>query len=65
MKMTVRNKIPGHETWQDHVTYVFDEVLGKLAPDAKIDIIGLAEGSLAAVRYLAEHCKDPYLHPNL
>ncbi|EZF10233.1 hypothetical protein H112_08443 [Trichophyton rubrum D6] len=55
MKMTVRNKIPGHETWQDHVTYVFDEVLGKLAPDAKIDIIGLAEGSLAAVRYLAEH----------
>ncbi|EEQ30544.1 hypothetical protein McanCB56680_007104 [Microsporum canis] len=55
MKMTVRNKIPGNETWQDHVTYVFDEVLDKLAPDAKIDVIGLAEGSLAAVRYLAEH----------
>lgn len=61
MKMTVRNKVPGHETWQDHITYVFDEVLGKLAPDAKIDIIGLAEGSLAAVRYLAEHCKNPSL----
>ncbi|KAK2867998.1 hypothetical protein FQN49_003260 [Arthroderma sp. PD_2] len=56
MKMSIRNKIPNNETWQDHVTYVFDEVLGKLASsDAKIDIIGLAEGSLAAVRYLAEH----------
>ncbi|KAF3490910.1 uncharacterized protein GIQ15_00427 [Arthroderma uncinatum] len=56
MKMTVRNKIPGNETWQDHVTYVFDEVLGKLtSSDAKIDVIGLAEGSLATVRYLAEH----------
>ncbi|KAK2766505.1 hypothetical protein FQN53_006722 [Emmonsiellopsis sp. PD_33] len=56
MKMSFRNKIPGSESWQDHVTYVFEEVLGKLvAADAKIDIIGLAEGGLAAVRYLAEH----------
>ncbi|KAK2808976.1 hypothetical protein FQN50_004250 [Emmonsiellopsis sp. PD_5] len=60
MKMSFRNKIPGNESWQDHVTYVFEEVLGKLvAPDAKIDIIGLAEGGLAAVRYLAEHCMWP------
>lgn len=65
MKMTVRNKIPGNETWQDHVTYVFDEVLGKLAPDAKVDVIGLAEGSLAAVRFLAEHCKNPVRAPGV
>ncbi|PGH05043.1 hypothetical protein GX51_03140 [Blastomyces parvus] len=56
MRMRFRNKIPGNETWQDHITYVFEEVLGKLAaPDVKIDIIGLAEGGLGAVRYLAEH----------
>ncbi|EDN08878.1 predicted protein [Histoplasma mississippiense (nom. inval.)] len=56
MRMTFRNKIPGNETWQDHITYVFEEVLGKLAaPDVRIDIIGLAEGGLGAVRYLAEH----------
>ncbi|KKZ61543.1 hypothetical protein EMCG_03877 [[Emmonsia] crescens] len=56
MRMTFRNKIPGNETWQDHITYVFEEVLGKLAaPDVKIDVIGLAEGGLGAVRYLAEH----------
>ena len=58
MKMTFRNKIPGNESWQDHVTYVFEEVLGKIvSEDTKIDIIGLAEGGLGAIRYLAEHCK--------
>ncbi|OJD09864.1 hypothetical protein ACJ73_10048 [Blastomyces percursus] len=57
MRMTLRNKIPGNETWQDHITYVFEEVLGRLAmPDVKIDVIGLAEGGLGVVRYLAEHC---------
>ncbi|PGH09876.1 hypothetical protein AJ79_05603 [Helicocarpus griseus UAMH5409] len=56
MRMTVRNKIPGNETWRDHIIYVFEEVLCKLAAsDAKIDIIGLAEGGLGAVRYLGEH----------
>lgn len=57
-KMGYRNKIPGNETWQDHITYVFEEVLGKIVPkNAKIDIVGLAEGGLGAIRYLAEHCK--------
>lgn len=63
MRMTFRNKIPGNETWQDHITYVFEEVLGKLAaPDVKIDVIGLAEGGLGAVRYLAEHCTFYFFH---
>jgi hypothetical protein len=58
MRMSIRNKIPGNETWQDHVTHVFENVLGKIvSKDVKIDIIGLAEGGLGAVRYLAEHCK--------
>jgi hypothetical protein len=59
MKMSIRNRIPGNETWQGHVTYVFEEVLAKLvSKDAKIDIIGLAEGGIAAIRYLAEHCTN-------
>lgn len=57
MKMNIQNKIPGNETWQDHITYVFEEVLAKqVSKTAKIDIIGLAEGGLGAIRYLAEHC---------
>lgn len=60
MKMSIRNKIPENETWQSHITYVFEEVLAKNVPEtAKIDIIGLAEGGLGAIRYLAEHCKAP------
>lgn len=64
MKMTFRNKIPGNESWQAHVTYVFEEVLDNMvSEDTKIDIIGLAEGGLAAIRYLAEHCKTLLHHP--
>ncbi|EEP80691.1 predicted protein [Uncinocarpus reesii 1704] len=62
MKMSYRNKIPGNENWQDHITYVFEEVLAKsLSETAKIDIIGLAEGGLGAIRYLAEHCRYTHL----
>ncbi|KAI1947238.1 hypothetical protein LOZ12_000791 [Ophidiomyces ophidiicola] len=56
MRMGPQNKIPGNETWQDHITYVFEHVLDKMTPKtAKIDIIGLAEGGLGAIRYLAEN----------
>ncbi|EFW16625.1 hypothetical protein D8B26_001381 [Coccidioides posadasii str. Silveira] len=56
MKMSHHNKIPENGNWQEHITYVFEEVLGKMVPEtAKIDIIGLAEGGLGAIRYLAEH----------
>ncbi|KAL3442068.1 Arb2 domain-containing protein [Aspergillus insuetus] len=54
---TKRNKIPGNENWQAHVSSVFGGILsarGQLArKDAKIDVIGVAEGGLGAVRYLA------------
>ncbi|KAG2418734.1 hypothetical protein HFD88_001835 [Aspergillus terreus] len=59
MMMSSRNKIPGHHDWQAHVESVFDEVLaarGRLVrKDAKIDIIGLADGGLGVVRYLARN----------
>ncbi|PYI07261.1 hypothetical protein BO78DRAFT_429075 [Aspergillus sclerotiicarbonarius CBS 121057] len=65
--MTRRNKIPGNENWQEHVNCVFDEILaarGRLVrADAKIGVIGLVDGGLAAIRYLANDWKEwrPYI----
>lgn len=63
-RMTYRNKIPDNESWQDHVECVFDEILaarGKLVrADAKIDVVGIAEGGLGAVRYLRSECTLPH-----
>lgn len=60
LTMTRRNKIPSNQDWQEHVACVFDEILsarGRLVrEDAKIDIIGLSEGGLGAIRYLAAEC---------
>ncbi|KAJ9201920.1 hypothetical protein DTO164E3_3358 [Paecilomyces variotii] len=57
-RMTHRNKIPRNGNWEEHVQCVFEDVLKArgelLSENAKIDIIGLAEGGLAAVTYLAE-----------
>jgi hypothetical protein len=58
---TKRNKIPGNENWQAHIGSVFNGILsarGQLVrKDAKIDVIGLAEGGLGAIRYVALNCK--------
>lgn len=65
-RMTDRNKIPDNESWQDHVECVFDEILaarGKLVrADAKIDVVGIAEGGLGAARYLRSECTLPHFH---
>lgn len=54
---SVKNFVPGNETWEKHVEYVFDNVLDKmLAKYVEIDIIGVAEGGVGAVRYLAKNC---------
>ncbi|PKY06589.1 hypothetical protein P168DRAFT_288525 [Aspergillus campestris IBT 28561] len=56
--MSDRNKIPGNETWQEHIYHVFERILNPngrfVRKDAKIDIIGLADGGLGAIRYLAD-----------
>lgn len=61
-RMTHRNKIPRNGNWEEHVQCVFEDVLKSrghlLSENAKIDIIGLAEGGLAAVTYLADNCKS-------
>lgn len=60
LQMTYRNHIPQSQNWQEHVECVFEQVLAArgrfLREDAKIDIIGLAEGGAGAVSYLARNC---------
>ncbi|RJE17419.1 hypothetical protein PHISCL_10244, partial [Aspergillus sclerotialis] len=60
--MSDRNKIPKNANWQEHVECVFEDILssrGKLVrADAEIDVIGLAEGGLGAVQYLAENWRS-------
>ncbi|KAL2223180.1 Arb2 domain-containing protein [Thermoascus aurantiacus ATCC 26904] len=62
LRMTHRNKIPRNKDWQEHVECVFEEILAArgrfLREDAKIDIIGLVEGGLGAVRYLAKNWQN-------
>ncbi|PLN80712.1 Arb2 domain-domain-containing protein [Aspergillus taichungensis] len=56
--MSDRNKIPRNETWHGHICHVFETLLNPqgrfVRKDAKIDIIGLADGGLGAIRYLAD-----------
>ncbi|GFF49514.1 isoform 3 of protein FAM172A [Aspergillus udagawae] len=56
LTMTRRNKIPSNQDWQEHVACIFEDILsarGRLVrEDVKIDIIGLSEGGLGAIRYL-------------
>lgn len=67
--LSQRNKIFLNEDWQTHVECVFEEVLsarGKLVrDDAKIDVVGMAEGALGAVQYLAHECEFQPLHLKL
>jgi hypothetical protein len=63
LRQTYRNVVPGNANWREHVRYIFENVLApgnKLVnPNAKIDIIGVEEGGLAAAEYLVESCKCP------
>ncbi|THC91880.1 hypothetical protein EYZ11_008657 [Aspergillus tanneri] len=57
LTMTRRNKIPGNTSWQEHIDCVFDEVLAAgsrlIREDATIQVVGLVDGGLGAIRYLA------------
>ncbi|GKZ25996.1 hypothetical protein AbraIFM66951_001972 [Aspergillus brasiliensis] len=65
--MTRRNKIPGNGDWQEHIQYVFEEILavrGRLVrADAKIGVVGLDDGGLGVIRYLASNWEAwrPYI----
>jgi hypothetical protein len=53
------NRIPGNESPEKHVQYVFENIVNnkKFAnPDAKIDVIGVKDGGEIALAYLDETC---------
>ncbi|KAE8356564.1 Arb2 domain-containing protein [Aspergillus coremiiformis] len=62
LMMTHRNQIPGNADREEHTACVFNEILadrGRLVRgDARIQIIGVADGGLGALRYLANHWED-------
>ncbi|RAL10333.1 uncharacterized protein BO97DRAFT_471812 [Aspergillus homomorphus CBS 101889] len=56
-EMSHRNTIPGHESWKQHIDRVFEDILSargrRVRPDARISVVGVSEGGLGAVQYLA------------
>ncbi|KAJ6020631.1 hypothetical protein N7540_006135 [Penicillium herquei] len=63
--MSWRNKIPHNNDWTQHVQYVFKKVLWPYVNGKKtrIDVIGMSEGGLAALKYLQAdwHVWQPYI----
>lgn len=61
LKQTYRNVIPRNTNWREHVKCIFEDILDPgskmVKPKAKIDIIGVEEGGLAAAEYLTDHCE--------
>lgn len=53
-----RNKIPGHGNWQEHVSYVFENVVLKnLHASSRVDVIGTSDGGLGVVNHMTKRCK--------
>ena len=53
----VKNRIPGHHDYEEHVRYIWDKVIPTLVKkDAKIDVIGAEYTGTAVLEYLAANC---------
>lgn len=54
----VKNRIPGNESLEKHVAYVFERVLDSVTnAQAQIDVIALEWSADAIVKYLNTNCK--------
>lgn len=63
--MSYRNKIPHNGIWMEHVAYVFEEVIWQnLDSSSRVDVIGISEGGLGVVKYMASRCMCLYLALN-
>ncbi|KAL8695013.1 MAG: hypothetical protein Q9224_003471 [Gallowayella concinna] len=48
-----RNRVPGNRTPEEHVAYIFDEVIPKMCKkDVMIDVIGMGDGGPIVAEYL-------------
>lgn len=53
---TWRNKIPGNTHYQEHINYVFENVLKpNLASKSRIDVLAVSEGGHATINYLRDN----------
>jgi hypothetical protein len=53
-----RNKIPGNKDLNEHIQYVFENVIWpRLDKKSRVDVIGLSEGGQGALEYLQKRCK--------
>lgn len=51
----VKNRVRGNRDAGEHVAYIFDEVIPKMArKDVMVDVIAMGDGAPEAVRYLRE-----------
>ncbi len=49
----IKNTIPGNRSLAEHVNYIFNEVVEKLAhPEAKLDVIGVSDGAVRVSFFL-------------
>lgn len=49
----IKNTVPGNRDTKEHVAYIFDHVVRKMAdPDAKLNVIGVSEGAIRATEFL-------------
>jgi len=54
----IKNQIPSQTTVQEHVHYVFENVIKPKVPkETPIYILSSGYGALATVQYLSGHCK--------
>jgi hypothetical protein len=55
--MSYRNEIPHNGNWLEHVSYVFEEVIRpNLDSSTRVDVIGMSEGGLGVIQYMARRC---------
>lgn len=59
--MSHRNVIPWNRDWQEHINYVFQALWRYLGTSSRVDVIGMSEGGLGAIKYLKDHCKWTHL----
>jgi hypothetical protein len=55
----VQNRVPGNESPQSHIRFVFEKILSNpefVDPEAKIDVVGLLDGANDMLEFLNTNC---------
>lgn len=53
-----RNEIPGHDNWQEHVSYVLEQVVWpNLHAWSRVEVVGMSEGGLGVIIHMMRRCE--------